>query len=135
MISENINYLNVGCDCKHKNKIEGTIWYTICSKTKKVALIGDNNIHPFVVTGTYIEDGKCFDGASCLNTDCEYCENKTMEEALKPEQRGLTKEEGKTFIEKNILHFWETQLKQFVKDNEEALENGGIMQGAFEFIR
>lgn len=129
---EHINYLNIGCTLTIKNRRRGTLWYCLCSKTKKIAMVSITPVWPFIVTGTHIQDGKCFDGSSCLNTDCKYCENNTMKEALDYKRLGLTEKEGEDFINNRIHLFWEGCLKEWVKENEELLEEGGLIPEAFE---
>ena len=70
--------------------------------------------------------------ATSSNTDCKYCENNTMKEALNYKSLGLTEKEGEDFIKNRIHLFWEGRLKEWVKENEELLEEGGSIPEAFE---
>ena len=68
-------------------KIKGEIWWGVCKKTRNVAfaVFCNNTIHamaPMIIQDTNIEEGKCFDGKSCLNIDCPYAESKTLIHAI-----------------------------------------------------
>lgn len=81
-MTKRIGYLQLECGLYEGEKREGSIFFAVCKLSRKLALIHSNQLSPMIVQSTSITDGKCFDGKYCLNLDCEYCESKSLEDAV-----------------------------------------------------
>ena len=124
-------------------KIKGEIWWGVCKKTRNVAfaVFCNNTIHamaPMIIQDTNIEEGKCFDGKSCLNIDCPYAESKTLIHAInKTNFKGINTDENLIkfferifkFIKKEFGEMDEKELTEIFVDN---FERTTVTQSAFE---
>lgn len=109
----------------------------ICEKTEKVAYLGNNPLHPFVIQNVIINTGKkmCEDGDICLCTDCEYSTCDTRTEAMinnyKHNPDFVEKiKNNKENVEKNLEKIFtiaEMCVEELKKENPDTFKEGGIV--------
>jgi len=144
MKTENIGYWWLGDEIRTPGgrKVKAKIWWGVCKKTRKVALVGTTNIHPILVTSTHITeyDGKkeCFDAPSCLNIDCPYADNhKLIDSINKSSFKDINTDENLiNFFNQafeNISNYFESMDESNLKEHfEDAYDQTTITDPAFE---
>lgn len=140
MQTENIGYWWLGDEIRTPGgrKVKAKIWWGVCKKTRKVALVGTTNLHPIMITSTHISNNECFDGTSCLNMECPYSTSKTLMSAInKSSFKDINTDE-------NLINFFERAFKNIEEwfdgmDDEELInhfkkgyESTTISEQAFE---
>lgn len=124
MQKENIGYWWIGHEIRTPGgrRVKAKIWWGVCKKTRKVALVGMTNLDPMVITSTHISNNECFDGSSCLNLECPYATSKTLMSAInKSSFKDINTDE-------HLINFFEKMFKKIEKwfdgiDDEDLIDH------------